>query len=200
MPPWPVSTTTMPLSGTCRVSSAQMRSGRIGTASEVSAGWYFAAHSLQIFCASSIQALRVPALARSAAVSMRASVTLASPLTPASERIVAAERLGIDVDLDRRRADLRHRPEMRGHAAGLAADEADEIGAVDHPVGALARIGADDADRERMIAGDHVLAVERGRDRDLQRLGERDQLGATHPRRARRRRRRSPAVAKPADA
>jgi len=29
-----------------------------------------------------------------------------------------------------------------------------------------------------MRAGDAVLAVERGRDRDLQRLGERDQLGA----------------------
>ena len=28
-----------------------------------------------------------------------------------------------------------------------------------------------------MIAGDRILAVERGRDRDLQRLGERDELG-----------------------
>ena len=72
---------------------------------------------------------------------------------------------------------------MRGHAAGLGADEADEIGAVDHAVGALARIGADDADRQRMVAGDRVLAVERGRDRDLQRLRERDQLGR-RPRRA----------------
>ncbi len=67
---------------------------------------------------------------------------------------------------------------MRGHAAGLGADEADEIGAVDHAVGALARIAADDADRQRMRAGDRILAVERGRDRDLQRLGERDQFGA----------------------
>src|SRR5262249_2778295 len=46
------------------------------------------------------------------------------------ERIIAADRLRIDVDLNRRRADLGHRPEMRGHAAGLGADEADEIGAV----------------------------------------------------------------------
>ena len=92
MPPWPVSTTTMPLSGTCRVNSAQMRSGRIGTASEVSAGWYFAAHSLQIFC-SSIQALRVLALARSAAEHARKR-DLGVAVDAGEERIVAAERLG----------------------------------------------------------------------------------------------------------
>ncbi len=84
MPAWPVSTTTMPLSGTWRVSSWQMRSGRIGAASEVSAALYFAAHSWQIFCASATQALRLPAEPRSAAASMRARVTLASPLTAAS--------------------------------------------------------------------------------------------------------------------
>ncbi len=65
---------------------------------------------------------------------------------------------------------------MRGHAAGLGADEADEIGAVDHAVGALARIGADHADRQWMIARDRILAVERGRDRNLQRLRQRNQL------------------------
>ena len=37
MPAWPVSTTTIASSGTWRVSSAQMRSGLIGTASEASA-------------------------------------------------------------------------------------------------------------------------------------------------------------------
>src|SRR5262249_24123556 len=89
------------------------------------------------------------------------------------ERIIAASRLRIDANLDRRRADLRHRPEMRGHAAGLGADEAHEIGAIDHAVGALARIGADDADRKWMVPRYRVLAVERGRDRDLQRLRER---------------------------
>src|SRR6266699_3117926 len=88
------------------------------------------------------------------------------------EWIIPSNRFGVDVDLDGRRADLRHRPEMRGHAAGLAADEADEIGAVDHAIGALARIGADDADRERMTARNRILAVERGRDWYLQRFGE----------------------------
>src|SRR5215470_19809471 len=48
------------------------------------------------------------------------------------QRIVAAKRLRVDVDLDRWGADLRHCPEMRGHAAGLGTDEKDEIGAVDH--------------------------------------------------------------------
>ena len=65
---------------------------------------------------------------------------------------------------------------MRGHAAGLGADEAHEVGLVDDAVGALARIGADHADAQRVVARDRVLAVERGRDRDLQRLRERDQL------------------------
>ena len=68
---------------------------------------------------------------------------------------------------------------VRGHAAGLAADEADEVGLAHDPVGTLARIGADDTHRERMIAGNRVLAVERGRDRDGEALGER------HERRAR---------------
>ena len=49
-------------------------------------------------------------------------------------------------------------------------------GAVDHAVRALARIGADDADRERVGAGDAVLAVERGCHRNLQRLGKRDEF------------------------
>ena len=118
-------------------------------------------------------------LPRSTCRSGRASPparVLASPSTLACKRIIAAERFRLDVDLDRRRADLRHRPEMRGHAAGLGADEADQIGAVDGAVGALARIAADDADRQRMRAGDRVLAVERGGDRNLQRFRQRHQF------------------------
>src|SRR5271169_1487250 len=38
------------------------------------------------------------------------------------KRIIAAERLRVDVDLNRQSADFWHRPEMRGHAAGLGAD------------------------------------------------------------------------------
>ena len=93
------------------------------------------------------------------------------------QRIVAAQAFRLDVDLDRARADLRHRPEMRGHAAGLAADEAHEVGLVHGPVGALARVGADNADRQRMHARNRILAVERGRDRDLQCLRQRHQFG-----------------------
>src|SRR5262249_45129899 len=62
------------------------------------------------------------------------------------QRIVAPDRLWIDVDLNRGRADLRHRPKMRGDAAGLGPTETNETGAVDDPVCTQARIRADDAD------------------------------------------------------
>ena len=83
--------------------------------------------------------------------------------------------LAFDVDLDDRGAERRNLPEMGGHAAGFAADVADQVGFVDHAVGAGARIGSDDADRQRMGARNGVLAVERGGDRDAKLLGEGDQ-------------------------
>jgi hypothetical protein len=49
---------------------------------------------------------------------------------------------------------------MRGHAAGLGANEADKIGAVDCAISGFARIAANHTDRESMRAGDAVLAVE----------------------------------------
>ena len=106
-----------------------MRAGWIGTASDFSSGLYFADQSGTIALISSIHFARRVA---------RWLVDLAEHLDQHGlgvaehaglQRIIAAERLRLDVDLDRRRADLRHRPEMRGHAAGLGADEADEIGA-----------------------------------------------------------------------
>ena len=66
---------------------------------------------------------------------------------------------------------------MRGHAAALAADKADEVGGVDHAIGALARIGADHPDGQWMVAGNGIFAVERGCDRNLQRLRKRNQFG-----------------------
>src|SRR5207245_9834546 len=48
----------------------------------------------------------------------------------------------------------------------------------DDAVRAFARIAADNPYRERVRGGDAVLAVERGGDRDRERLGERDELGA----------------------
>src|SRR5262249_36803419 len=92
--------------------------------------------------------------------------------------IVAAKGFGIDIDLDGGCSDLWNRPKMRGHPSGLAPDEADEVGTIDDPVRAFARVGADDADRQGMGAGYCVLAVERGCDWDLQQLRERHQLGA----------------------
>ena len=106
-----------------------MRSGRIGTASDSSAACICARHSpadrlrlLDPACAGA-RARRVGLLEHPRERRLRVAETRGL------QRIVAAERLGIDVDLDRRHADLRHRPEMRRHAAGLAADEADEVGA-----------------------------------------------------------------------
>ena len=195
MPAWPVSTTTMASSGTCFDSSWQMRAGWIGTASDSRSVLYLAYHSLQMPCACATQALRLPALRLVAGRQHLRERHLGVAVDARLQRIVQAERLRIDVDLDRRRADLRHRPEMRGHAAGRGADEADQIGRVDDLVGALARIGADHAARQRMIAGDRVLAVERGDDRNLQRLGQRHELARRARVRARRRRRRSPAAA-----
>jgi hypothetical protein len=84
MPACPVSTTTMASSGTCSESSRQMRSGRIGTASEVIAARYLSCHSAQIFAASAVHGLRLPAVPRSAAAIIRARVTFTSPLTAAS--------------------------------------------------------------------------------------------------------------------
>ena len=84
MPAWPVSTTTMASSGTCFDSSWQMRAGWIGTRVRLQRRFlYLAYHSLQMPCACSTQALRLPALALSAAASILRSVTLASPLTRA---------------------------------------------------------------------------------------------------------------------
>ena len=92
------------------------------------------------------------------------------------QRIIAAQGFRLDVDLDGRRADARRRPEMRRHAAGLAADEADEIGAVHCAICGFPRIGADHPDRKWVHARDNVFAIERGRDRNLQRFGKRNEL------------------------
>ena len=82
----------------------------------------------------------------------RCSDTFASPFTAA-----AAGSCGrgsrLDVDLHHRRAELRHGPEMVVMPPVVAADEADEVGRGHHLVGALAGVGADHADRQRMVRG-----------------------------------------------
>ena len=67
---------------------------------------------------------------------------------------------------------------MRRHPAGRGADEEHQVGRGDDAVRAFARIAADNPYRERVRGGNAVLAVERGGDRDRERLGERDELGA----------------------
>ena len=76
---------------------------------------------------------------------------LNSWITPTKHFFVRNNLLMPDVDLDRWRADLRHSPEMRCHAAGFAANETDEIRAIHHAVRTLTRIGAAHADRSSFL-------------------------------------------------
>src|SRR5262249_45292348 len=62
MPAWPVSTTTIASSGTCRLNSLQMRAGWIGTASDSSIGLYLAYQSVRSAVISLIQGARLTAL------------------------------------------------------------------------------------------------------------------------------------------
>ena len=62
------------------------------------------------------------------------------------------------------------------HAAGLAADEEDQIGLGNHAVGARATVGAAHADIERVGFGDGGLGVQRRRHRNRELLGQLDQL------------------------
>ena len=94
------------------------------------------------------------------------------------QRIIAAERFGLDVDLNRRRADLRHRPEMGRHAASLGADEADDLRHRRRGWRSRRETGADDAYRQADDCPGSILAVERGGNRNLQRLGERNEFGS----------------------
>ena len=54
----------------------------------------------------------------------------------------------------------------------LVADGDDDVGPVEAEVDVVVAHEADRAERERMVVGEHALAVEGGRHRDVQRLGE----------------------------
>jgi hypothetical protein len=86
--------------------------------------------------------------------------------------VVAAELGWIDVELDDPASGRREHPVVGDLPAGVAADEEHEVGFRQRAVGAVARIGAGDADRERVSVDDRRLGVERGGDRDRQFLGE----------------------------
>ena len=65
---------------------------------------------------------------------------------------------------------------MRGHSARLGPDEQNEIRCGDGAIRTFAGVGSDHADRERMRAWDRILAVQRCGHRNLELLGERDEL------------------------
>ncbi len=86
---------------------------------------------------------------------------------------------GIDVDVDQRLVGQQIGPEVEGGVLGEAvAHRQDHLGLAEGlPGGAVAAV-AEDADRKRMVLGQHALAVERGEQRDLKALEKRGQIGA----------------------
>ena len=63
-------------------------------------------------------------------------------------------------------------------AAGMTADEKHQVRFAHDAIGALARVVARHAHRQRVVGRKHRLGVQRGGHRDRQLLGKRDQLGA----------------------
>ncbi len=68
-------------------------------------------------------------------------------------------------------------PEVRYHSAGTAADEKHQIRFEQCAIGTIARVAARNPDRQGVAVEDRPLCIERGDDRDLKLLGQRDDLG-----------------------
>ena len=145
--------------------SLQIRSGRIGTASELR----IRSDSSRYSRTSSAHPLQ-PLAGRCAGSPARESccrVTLASPSSAASgDSCGRAPRGRCRAGSPPRRAG--HLPVVGDLAAGVAADEEDQVGLGDDAVGAPARIRAGHARRQRVIVGQRGLGVQRRRHRDLQ--------------------------------
>ncbi len=83
----------------------------------------------------------------------------------------AADLFGDDVEMDHRDVGRRQREALGRDLAQLAADHDQAVRRLDQVVGD-ARIAAEQADRQRVRAGDAALAAHRVRDRDRLRFGE----------------------------
>ena len=90
--------------------------------------------------------------------------------------IVPTEFFGVDVQLHDGGVCRRSSPVSRHLAAGVTADEEDEVGFEQCLVGTLAAIVAGDADVEKVVGGDRVLGVHRRGDRDAECFGQLQQL------------------------
>ena len=75
--------------------------------------------------------------------------------------IVAADLLGIDIELDDARSGGRNAVVMGNLAAAMTADEKDQVGLSENLVGAGARIGTGHTDRQWVISREHGFGVER---------------------------------------
>ena len=82
--------------------------------------------------------------------------------------IVAADLLGIDIELDDARSGGRNAVVMGDLTAAMTADEKDQVGLSENLVGAGARIGTGHANRQRVISREHGFGIERRRDGNRQ--------------------------------
>ena len=126
--------------------------------------------------------------------------SLASPTQP-QRFVVAADLRAVDVEMDEAGAPAATAPGIGAVLVGAVADQQDDVGLLDQrrrwramPPGA--HEVADDAERQRMAFVDGALAHGRGRDRQAAALLQRAPARRARPRDARRRRR-SPAGARP---
>ena len=151
-----------------------MRSGRAGATSELQCSSTLSFHLSHVLLYLSHPRRPIRGSLRCRYHRRKGSLRVA--LQPNLHCVVAADLLGIDVELDRRRA-LRRNTKVEGQlAAGVAADEEHQVRLTQDPVRTLAQVVARRADGQRVIGREHRLGVERRRHRSRQLLGWGNQL------------------------
>ena len=150
--------------------SLQSRSGMMGTRFGIGPGCHVVAPLLH-------QLLRPPHPVGPSADGLQdlyqpSEGGLGIPVHSHFSRVGAAQFPGVNVDLDDRSTRRGNTPLVGDLAACVAADVEDQVCLVDHPVGAPAGVGADHADRQRVVVGYGALGVEGGGHRDVQHLGQ----------------------------
>ena len=95
---------------------------------------------------------------------------------PERDRIIAADLLGIDIDMDElRRRDgegIAGNPRARGAVVEAHAEREQHVGLARGVVGLIVAGARDETERQRMMAIERAEAAGRSRDRNLQPLGE----------------------------
>ena len=91
---------------------------------------------------------------------------------PVGSLVRPAQFAGVDVNLDGWRTLGGYAPIQRNLAAGVTADEQDQVGLGNHAIGGPTRITAHHAHGKRVILWDAALGVERCRHRYVQHFGQ----------------------------